>query len=130
MSAGRLAADDEHFGAELLPAVLDQPERRGFAVVGPGRVRMLGGETIVDAHAGDSRVVHNSLEQGILLIRPAEHPSAAVNVEIHAPRPLGRDDPQTDRPALTGNFDTACARRLDGPGKRPLPASARLAHRL
>src|SRR2546427_9539375 len=115
MCAGRLAPDGEHFGAELLSAVFDEPERRGFAVVGPRRVWMLGGETIFDAHAGDSRVVHNSLEQRILLIRPAEHPPAAMNVEIHSPRPLGRDDPQTDRPALTGNFDPACARGLHGP---------------
>ena len=130
MSAGRLAADGQHVSVELLAAVLDDPERRRLAVVGRRRVRMLGGETIFDADAGQARVVHDLLEQGILLIRPPKYPSAAVDVQIDAPRSLGRDDVQANRPAVPGNFNPAGARGLRLQGERPFAACAGIAHRL
>ena len=61
--------------AELGDGVLEQPHRGGLAVVGPGRVRVLGGEAVVDAH--DRHVeapATTSLSRSVISGSPMIHP--------------------------------------------------------
>ena len=54
--AGRLAADEQSIGAELVGRVLEQPAGRGLAVVRARGIRVLGCEAVVDAHDRDVHV--------------------------------------------------------------------------
>ncbi len=110
MRAGALAADDETVGAEQRLGLAGDPQRRRLAVVRTLRIGMLGGEAVIDGDAGHPGPVGKALQPLVLLVDRAEHPAAAMDVKIDAPRrPLRRDDPEADGPM----------RAVDGHGARP-----------
>jgi hypothetical protein len=63
--AGGLAPDEETDGAELALRVLEEPQRGGFTVVGARRVRVLGGEPVVDAHEREIELLAENLVEEI-----------------------------------------------------------------
>src|SRR5262249_1683102 len=95
MRARALAADGEGIAAELIE-VLAHPQRRGFAVVRAGGIGMLWREAVLDADGRQPRAVRKLLQQGVLLISSSEHPAAAVDVQVRAPRARWRDSAQSD----------------------------------
>ena len=79
---------------KLAPAVLEQPARRVLTVVGPRRIGMLRGEAVVDADRAQPGGLRQGPERRILEVGGAERPAPAVQVQIRARRPLGRQHPQ------------------------------------
>ena len=59
--AGRLTADEQSIGAELVRRVLEQPASRSFTVVRSRGVRVLRCEAVVDAHDRDVAPVDDDL---------------------------------------------------------------------
>ena len=112
MRAGGLAADQETVGAELALRVLHEPERRRLAVVGTGRIRVLGREPIVDAHHREPALVGDALVGDVGVVRRAERPAAAVEVQVDTARRRRRD--HADRDLAGGPRDLADTRRIDG----------------
>jgi len=104
MRACRFSADGEELGAERLLALLDQPKRRRFAVVGSGGVWVFGGQPIAHRDAGKTES-GEALEIGILLVRCAQGPTAAVDMKVDAAGVIGGNYPQGDGPGGAVNLD-------------------------
>jgi hypothetical protein len=81
VAARGFAADCQRVGAELLPAVLHQPKRRSFTIVGTRRVGMFGCQTVFHGDNGLTRVVGDPLQQRILQVGAAQHPAAAMEMQ-------------------------------------------------
>ena len=107
VSAGAFAADGERVGAELALRVLDQPDGGGFAVVVGRRVGMFGREPVADGDDGLLGRLRAGPELHVLRVVAADHPAAAVDVEVDPAHGFGHEDADGD---LAGR-----------PGDGPLP---------
>src|SRR5262249_38240130 len=92
--AGGFTPDEQSIAAELPLGVLDQPARGGLPVVGPGGEWVSRSQTVLDADRRQVRRGRQQLEQRVLLVRAAQPPTAAVQVEVDAGDALGNEYPQ------------------------------------
>lgn len=74
VGTGRFTSDQQPFGTELGRSVVHQPPGSGFAIVGPGRERVLRRETVVHAHHGQPRLLGEPPEPLVLPVRRPERP--------------------------------------------------------
>jgi hypothetical protein len=110
LPARRFAPYRQSVGAELFLTVLYQPSGSSLAIVRTRRVGVLRRQPIFDADNGLTRVVGDPLQHRILHVRAAQHPAAAVEMQINPARLRRCDHPQ-------GDFVAVLAR--DGQISRP-----------
>ncbi len=94
MGAGGLAAYEKTIGAELRHGVTCQPQRRTLAVIQRRGERVLGGEAVVDAEHGEPRGTGEVPQPLVLPIGRAEHPAAAMHMQVYALDHSRDQDPQ------------------------------------
>ena len=112
MRARGLAADREARRAEALGAFAHEPQRRRFAIVRTGRIRMLRRKPVVERYAGEPAIVGEALQHRVELIVGADRPAAAVDMEKHAARGFRRDHAQLELAARSVDADRLGARRF------------------
>src|ERR1700674_84522 len=107
MRSGGLAADGKpRRSIQLYSSLLQEVEHCVLTVVRPGRVRVLWGEPVVDAHSAEAGLVGEQLQGHVLHVVRAQGPASAMNVEVDARRlVVGTNEAQFD--------GTAAARDLD-----------------
>ena len=96
VSAGGFAADGEGVGAELGLSVLDEPGGGGFAVVVGCGPAVFGGEAVADGDDGLLGGLGAGPEALICAVVGADHPAAAVDVEVDAADGFGDEDADGD----------------------------------
>src|SRR3984957_1691570 len=102
MAARRLAADGHQIGTEFRFAVLQQPRRGIFAVVGTGGIWMFRRQAILDAHDRQASAVSDLLQHRVLHVSGTQYPAAAMEVKIDATRSAAgwANDPQRNFVAI------------------------------
>jgi hypothetical protein len=86
VTTGRLAADRQHLGAELSLAVFDEPSRGRLAIIGTRRIRIFRGQPVFRSDNRLPGVVGDPFQHRILHIGAAEHPAAAVQMQVNPAR--------------------------------------------
>ena len=122
MAAGRFAADRQCVGAELGFRMARQPHRGRFAIVRTRRVGVLWRQPVFHADHRQAGVVGDPLQHRVLHVGGAEHPAAAVDVQIDAARMVRGDDTQRDLVAvLAGDCRVRARFDMTGGGNGPSP---------
>ena len=96
----------------MLRPLAHEPQRRRLAIVGRARIRIFRGKAVFHRHATEADDVGDALQQGIVLIRRADRPAAAMDVEIDPTRILRSDDAQLHRTGRPRNCHRLGARRF------------------
>ena len=115
--------------AELALAVREQPLGDRDAVVGTGRVRVLGREPVVDRHDRHAEPVAQVDAREVAHLRRADHHPAAVEVEVDRGRgTVGREHAARHAGDLAhhrvGRREVDALHRLAGPARPARRASA------
>src|ERR1700683_3425827 len=63
-------------------ASFSQPERSRFAIVPRSRIRIFGGQSVLDARTCHSRTLHDALQHRVLIRRGTEHQASAMNMHV------------------------------------------------
>ena len=120
VGARRFAPDRHQFRSKAVRRVPVQPKSGSLAVVGAGRIGVLGRQAVVGGDHDETGGIGQPFQHRVMVMGAAQHPSPAVDVKEHPPGLAGRGyDPETERSGPS----------LHSPGIGPLGVDQRPEHR-
>jgi hypothetical protein len=103
VSPGGIAGDDQAVGAKLGRCCPGEPQCCSLTIIRARRIRVLRRQTVIDAQHGEVVSAGDALEANVVAVVRAEHPAAAVDVEVGAFDALRDEAAQLDVAGRAGN---------------------------